>query len=1407
MSDSTTPSGAAGAQTRTRRPLGWLPGAAGIALIVVLLSWAALSPVQGAAPGSLLPFLAPQNPGPDLVISTLRLSQAVPAANTPVDIEVRVTNQGTTASPAFFTYLYTDLAAPPTPGTPDRTFFQYFGLNPGQSITFTYQGHTFATVGCDHNVYAWVDRDNEVVEDNEENNLSLITFCVGTTPTPTATPSPTISPTPTLTPTATDTPTPAPCQADAFEPDLTCGAAAAITTNGLQQIRNLCPVGDEDWAKFTATAGITYTVATSNTGVDADTVLAVYNQCNQPPASTSDPAFGNGAQLVFQAPTTGTYYVRVKHHNATYGQNASYQLSVTGATDCAGDTFEQDNSCSAARDVTVGGPLQRRRFCASQDADWIKFPASSGATYAITPTLVGPDAHPQLTVLDQCGAQTPVTQGQNLQWTAAADQTYYIGIQNQNPDIFGPTTNYDLRVQMTACAPDDFEGDNTPTDASLSLPTGAGQDHDFCPLGDLDWTRFQAQAGQLYVMETFELADDADTKICLYQADGSTQIACNDDGGGALASRLRWTAAAAGDYYLRVENRKSGVSGPTTGYNLAITAGETYDAFEQDGTKDLAKTIASDGTPQHHNFTPDGDQDWVKFEAVAGEPYTMQSACVGGDCDTIMHLIGSDGTTELSQNDDYGSGPGSRITYIFPQAGTYYVRVHHYRSNRSGNGTRYDLTVTRNYQPPTPTPTATPTTSGGPTPTPTVTPPPSGIQTLIVTNRERLSALYGETAATDVMNALALLADHPLVKGQIVQVENNAAANTAYIQWANNLRDTNATQAVSAAVRNVILSYLANNPNVQYIVLVGNDMVIPFRRFPDRTRYSESRYQAFVTGNTTIWAACRDNMALTDDYYADREPNLVGGREIYVPDFGLGRLPEGPNEITVFINNFIANSEIHLQRALVTGYDFVADTGVNISTTISSDLGPDGSVDGGLNGEFWQASSLRERQLNTVPRFDVQSINGHASHHLEGAPVGGSVADTDIRSYGSSDLRGSLVFTVGCHSGLNDVGGLPAGLDLAQAFFGRGANYIANTGYGWGSNNGLGWSERLMSNFTKEWTKGASVPIGRAFMAAKQRYFTETSNFDAYDEKAMQESTLYGLPQYRLVSGGVLGPEDPFPGVSFTTTLPLGDEEVNVGKLDLSLNGSFTALDETQTTDGAFYSINDSTQVAANQPVQPQIYANVTSQTAGRAHGVIIRGGSYTDVPAVDPLVAQPVHEWVPRADWAEPAALSDGWWPPEPANVQALDTGRPLDQLVTQIGQFDASTGQQRLYDDMSLDLLYSDSEDWTPPAITLVSESVDLHRRVAKVKVEASDPSGIMAVVVLYTHGDGVWSDQDLDFDIAADKWLGEIPATERTSYWVQVIDKAGNVASDTNKGYYYALAESFRQLFLPTLLRLRP
>ncbi len=1343
------------------------------------------------------------SPGPDLVVQRITLTPSFPEPGQAVDIEIQIANSGSTSAGGFTSYLYVDPPGPPEQDTPDTSLTFIFGLDAGASYVWTYRNYVFDTSGCGHIIYVWVDRDDDVAEDDETNNLSSVGVCVGMTPTPTSTPTPTPSATPSPTGSPTPTLTPAPCQPDSYEPDASCGAARPITTDGVHQMHSLCPVGDEDWVKFTAQAGITYTLATANVGRDGDTVLSLYNQCDEAPLAVSDPAFGNGVQLSWQASADGEYFLKINHHDADYGPEAGYELFIAAATSCQGDNYELDDNCATARDMDVAASAspQQRQFCKPHDQDWASFTATTGATYVISATGVGPDADPSLSLYNQCTFSAPVAQGQQLEWTAPAGGVYYVAVQNHNPNAFGPTTRYDLGIEMTQCGPDSFEEDNSAAAASLALPAGPEQVHDFCPAGDLDWTRFQATQGQLYVMETFELGDDADTVLCLFDTDSTTQIACDDDGGGGLASRLRWTAPSAGNYYLRVQNHSGAVSGPTTSYRLAVSEGETVDSWEPDNTAADAKPIATDGASQVHNFTPDADQDWVRFDAVAGESYVMQASCLAGDCDTVLHLVDTDGTTELVSNDDYGAGTGSRIAYIFPSPGTYYLRVHHYRSNRSGLGTRYQLSVTRGIQPPTPTPTPTPP----PTPGPTPTPPASGIRTLIVTNRERLEAIYGATAATDIMNHLALLASDSRIKGIVIQAETDSSALNAYTMWNSNPRDTAQTNDVASAVRNLILSYLDTNPGVEYIVIVGNDRVVPFRRVPDRTRYPESHYQAFVTGNTTIWAACRDDMTLTDDYYADREPKLVNGQAVYVPDYAIGRLPEGPNEIVAFINNFLAESEVALKNALVTGYDFVVDVGQTISVTVSSDLGPAGTVDASLMGDWWKADDLRGRQLNASPRFDVQSINGHANHHNQLAPLGGSVSDADVQSYGSADLRRALIFTVGCHSGLNDVGGLPAGLDLAQAFFGRGANYVANTGYGWGSNTGLGWSERLLDNFARALTHGASVSIGQAFMTAKQRYFNESTTFDAYDEKALMESTLYGLPQYRLLSGGLLGPEDPFPSVHITSSLPLESGPVRIGSLDFNLSGSFGALDEHQTTDGTFFDIDRSTQVIAGQPIQPQFSSDVTASASGRVHGAILRSGHYTETATLDPLVAQPVNEWIPAEDWAEPAFAGEGWLPARPMGVQNLSSaGSAADTLVTQLGQYNGQLQQERLYDSMNLDLYYSDSPDWTGPGITYVGERVDERRGIATVKVEATDLSGVLGGVVTYAHDDGQWHSIDLTYDAARMKWIAEIPAAPGNLYYVQMADNAGNVTVSTNKGRYYSIPAPLNRVYLSYISR---
>jgi Peptidase family C25 len=657
-----------------------------------------------------------------------------------------------------------------------------------------------------------------------------------------------------------------------------------------------------------------------------------------------------------------------------------------------------------------------------------------------------------------------------------------------------------------------------------------------------------------------------------------------------------------------------------------------------------------------------------------------------------------------------------------------------------------------------------------------------------------------------VMDALALLASDTRVKGLILRAELDSSAATAYTLWNSNQISTTLANDTASAVRNMIMNALTTNPAVEYVVLVGNDRVVPFRRTPDRTKHPESMYQIYVSGvgSSTIWAACHDKMSLTDDYYVDREPYIVSGQEVYIPDFAIGRLPEGADEIVAFIDNYLSLGTINLERVLVTGADFVVDTGQVVSSTIASDLGPSGVIDGSLVGNYWSAGALNTLQLNTSPAFNVQFINGHASHHLQYAALGGSgVDDQAIYASTANDLRRALVVTLGCHSGLNDVGGWPAGIDLAQAFFKRGANYVANTGYGWGLRQGLGWSERLVQNYVQALTQGASATIGKAVMAAKQRYWSESPTIDAYDEKVLMESTLYGLPHFELLSGGLLGPEDPFPSVVITPSLPLAGEGVRIGGLDFSLEGALGALEATNTMTGTYYSINGNTEVVAGQPMQPGFYSDVTHAPAGQVHGVTMDSAHYEDIASLDPLLAQPSNEW--DNDWAEPAITGEGWSPARPLSLQNVSTGRAFtDTVLTQLGQYHGQSGQERLYDGMSLGVYYSASPDWTPPEITYVGERAGPAPGKATIKVGVRDPlSGVLGGQVTYTAGDGQWHSAELAYDDSLDKWTTEIPAALHTLYFVQMVDNGGNVAVADNKGRYYTLPEFDN--YLPLTLKL--
>lgn len=1185
------------------------------------------------------------NPGPmannpDLVIERMTIDPPEPEPDQEVTITILVKNVGTATSNGFQTYLYVDSAErPPLVTTPDTNSFGWFlGLAPGTTVEWS-STYTFATGGCDHAIYAWVDRDNVVPEADETNNLTGFPLCIG--------------------------------------------------------------------------------------GSD--------------------------------------------------------------------DIYEPDNRCEMARDIPTDGTRQTHLFELPDDQDWVKLTVKSGSTVTMTADKSATGVSPEIALYASCSATytDPVAQGSQIRLTAAQNQTYYARVTNQNSERYGSDAQYDLSVTLTTCASDTFEEDDTSTTAHAVAADGTSTTHTSCPAGDQDWVRFAAQAGNIYVIETTNLEHAADTVLSLYDIDGVTELARNDDYGYSRASRIVWQATADGTYKVRVHHNDPNASGNDTRYDLLITSGHCVpDSFEPDNGPGDAPVLEVNAPPQEHNFCPDArrtdvsDQDWVRFTAQPAATYQIQTANLSMNSDTVIRIYDQDATTVLATNDDYAPGQASVIRFTPETAGTYYIQVTHFNGTLFGTDTAYRLAIQATITP-TPTPPASRTTV--PAPAQTATPTPTDIKTLILVNRQRIADLYGDASATALMNKLSALANHSRVQGSIIQLEKNTSVAAAYSDWTTNqttLLSVDKANNVASAIRNRTLAALEQHPNVEYIVIVGSDLVLPHRRVADGIRKkTESEYADKVTADTPLQVALQANMILTDDYYADKEPTQNGGHEFYVPDYALGRLIEHPDDMIALIDTFLADSSMDGKQVLVTGYDFVQDGGLIIKRLFQND---GFTTDDTLIGASWLGDNLRNKLLHATPRFDVQSINGHSTHTSILTPNGDNIAAEQIGS-ATSNLAGSLIFNVGCHAGLND----PGTQDLPQSFIQQQATYIGNTGFGWGG-SGVVFSEAVMRTFAYRLLLGPANSPGNALREAKLNYSNQATKIGPYDEKSLMQVTLYGLPMYQFASGATLTPIETFPDVqvntSTTARLRADTESVTTkGQFEYKLSRSFATFGTDSTSAGDILTLNDSVHTAANEPVQPLFFYDLSVPQEGDLKGLLFLGGVYTEVQRFDPVVVLPFNEYITSRE--EPAFSTDGWHPAVPFAIRAGSTTHTADNTIaTVLGQYNSAEGTERIYDRMSFETYYSNSADSDPPTVIHLDGVLNPATGTASIKVEAEDASGVTRVVVAYTDGQGQWLSHDLTYNKSVHKWSGTLTATAATHYFIQVVDGAGNIAVNDNKGRYH-------------------
>jgi hypothetical protein len=116
---------------------------------------------------------------------------------------------------------------------------------------------------------------------------------------------------------------------DAFENDDTAITARSISV-GSPQTRNFDIMSDQDWVKFSAVGGRTYTLSTSDLSTSADTFLALYHRDHATLLASNDDYGGTlASQITWTAPSTGIYYAVIRHWNPSVeGCGTRYTFSV-----------------------------------------------------------------------------------------------------------------------------------------------------------------------------------------------------------------------------------------------------------------------------------------------------------------------------------------------------------------------------------------------------------------------------------------------------------------------------------------------------------------------------------------------------------------------------------------------------------------------------------------------------------------------------------------------------------------------------------------------------------------------------------------------------------------------------------------------------------------------------------------------------------------------------------------------------------------------------------------------------------------------------------------------------------------------------------------------------------------------
>jgi hypothetical protein len=713
-----------------------------------------------------------------------------------------------------------------------------------------------------------------------------------------------------------------------------------------------------------------------------------------------------------------------------------------------------------------------------------------------------------------------------------------------------------------------------------------------------------------------------------------------------------------------------------------------------------------------------------------------------------------------------------------------------------------------------------------------------GYKTIVLTDSSKVDLNTALPGGGTLAAKLQAFVARPEVAGVLVDVAGDARVGQLKQQAQDpaNILCPYATNLVAEEIKSIVDTYRPNNPGLRYVVVAGNDSVIPFFRYPDQSLLGqESGYVPPLKSQSASDASLRADYVLSQDAYGAGTRISVRTNAFPIPGLAVGRLVETPAEIAGMLDAYAGtNGAVTPRTSLVTGYDFLADAAGVVKGEFDAGTGAAGDFLIAPNNispqdpSAWTAAQLKAALLGPV-RHDVVFLAGHFSANSAlAADFATSLITTDLAAAGT-DFTNAIVMSAGCHSGYNIVDadaitGVTLPLDWAQAFAQKKATLIAGTGYQYGDTDFLEYSERLYANVARQLRAGSGpVAVGEALVKAKLAYLAATPDIRGIHEKALLEATLFGLPM--LAVNMPAGRTPPPPPAGAITPVPVAagpGANLALGTYDYALDPNLSAASTTlaNLAGGSIVAswLTGPDGVVTN-PAEPALPLAVYDVTATNGNlvlrGVGFRGGRYADTTVV-PLTGAPTTD----LRGVHVPFVSPVFYPMRPWTINYFGAlggtgGTRLLLTPAQHRAVDvtAGTSVQRKFTHLDLRLFYSGNYDPAlrqaslsdAPTIVALGAQPAGSDAIFTAQVVSDPAAAVHQAWITYTDGSGAWVPLDLAQCVAplpaacgttADSRLWKarlVAAPAMLQYVVQAASGTGLVSLDDNRGAYYAFAAS--------------